>query len=152
MSKWAAYLFSIYIISTSLAFAEDVSLTDKEIIERLVRLEEGQVSLNKRLDDLIVSINSRFDDVNKRFDDVNKRIDGLEKRMDGLEKRIDNLHNEMINFMLWGFGVMFAGMFSLVGFIIWDRRSTIAPVIKSVKEIEATVEELKRREKLVKTP
>ncbi|MEJ7620102.1 MAG: hypothetical protein WKI46_04710 [Aquificaceae bacterium] len=38
-------------------------------------------------------------------------------------QRID----DVINIMLWGFGVLFAGMMSLIGFVIWDRRSALAP-------------------------
>ena len=40
-------------------------ITDREIVERLTRLEEGQKALNERISDL----NKRFDDFNKRFDD-----------------------------------------------------------------------------------
>ncbi len=63
-------------------------ITDREIVERLTRLEEGQKALNKRFD----SVNKRFDDVNRRFDDVNKRIDDLRAEMNG---RIDGLRAEM---------------------------------------------------------
>jgi len=45
-------------------------ITDREIIERLTRLEEGQKALNQRFDDL-------KDDMNRRFDDVNRRINML---------------------------------------------------------------------------
>ncbi len=41
-------------------------------------------------------------------------------------QRID----DVINIMLWGFGVLFAGMMSLIGFVIWDRRSALAPAIR----------------------
>ena len=37
---------------------------------------------------------------------------------------------DVINIMLWGFGVLFAGMMSLIGFVIWDRRSALAPAIR----------------------
>ncbi len=63
-------------------------ITDREIVERLTRLEEGQKALDKRFD----SVNKRLDDVNKRFDDVNKRIDDLRAEMNG---RIDGLRAEM---------------------------------------------------------
>ena len=38
-------------------------ISDKEIVERLTRLEEGQKSLERRLDDLRSEMNSRFDTI-----------------------------------------------------------------------------------------
>ena len=35
-------------------------ITDREIVERLTRLEEGQKALNKRFDDLRAEMNGRF--------------------------------------------------------------------------------------------
>jgi len=35
-------------------------ITDREIVERLTRLEEGQKALNKRFDDLRAEMNERF--------------------------------------------------------------------------------------------
>ena len=43
-------------------------ISDREIVERLTRLEEGQRSLEKRIDDLRSEMNARFQDVDQRFD------------------------------------------------------------------------------------
>lgn len=51
------------------------------IEERLIRLEEGQKALNQRIDDLIVSIDRRFEAVDKRFEAVDKRFDDLTATM-----------------------------------------------------------------------
>jgi len=62
---------------TSSVFAVEVAprISDKEIVERLTRVEEGIKALqqqiadtNKRIDDLKESTNARFDDMNRRFD------------------------------------------------------------------------------------
>ena len=90
-----------------LAVERQMSLTDKEILERLhilnlsiARLEEGQNNLITRMD-------------------------GLDKRMDGLA-----------NIILGGFGVVFAGIFALIGFVLWDRRTALAPAIRKNQELE----------------
>ena len=80
------------------------------IEERLARLEEGQRSVEKRLDDLRAEMNRRFDDVNRRFE-------------------------EMQNFMLWGYGVTFAGIFALIGFVLWDRRTALAPAVRRMDDM-----------------
>ncbi len=43
-------------------------ITDREIVGRLTRLEEGQKALNKRIDDLRAEMNGRFTAMDKRFD------------------------------------------------------------------------------------
>jgi hypothetical protein len=86
-----------------------------EIKERLIRLEEGQKTLGLRIDEL-----------DKR---LNSRIDGIEKRMDYL-----------VNLIY----VVLAGMFALVGFVLWDRRSALAPAIRRTRDIEEREEKLER--------
>ena len=43
-------------------------ITDREIVERLTRLEEGQKAINKRIDDLRAETNGKFAAMDKRFD------------------------------------------------------------------------------------
>jgi hypothetical protein len=86
-----------------------------EIRERLIRIEEGQKALNQRIDEL------------------DKRLGG---RIDGLEKRMDYLVNPIY--------VVLAGMFTLVGFVLWDRRSALAPAIRRTRDIEEREEKLER--------
>jgi len=58
-------LMAILLVPMVAAAVEKVPrITDREIVERLTRLEEGQKALNERFDDA----NRRFDDVNRRFE------------------------------------------------------------------------------------
>ena len=58
------------LILPSLLFAIETAprISDREIVERLTRLEEGQKSLERRFDDLRSEMNGRFEAVDKRFD------------------------------------------------------------------------------------
>jgi len=94
--------------------------------ERLIRLEKG-----------VKNLNIRFDEMNKRFDDL---------RSD-MNKRFDSLQG----FMLWGFGITFSGMFILIGFILWDRRTTLAPVVNETKELKEIIDHLKKDDQALKT-
>ncbi len=87
------FLFLAFEFSIGLCSAVEVAerISDREIVERLTRIEEGHKSLNNRFDD----VNKRFDDVNKRFDDVNRRFDDVNKRIDDVNKRIDDLGHIM---------------------------------------------------------
>jgi hypothetical protein len=85
------------------AYARDVSFTQEDR-DRIIRLEEGQKSLQRQIDDLKTSTQRQF----------------------------DNLYT----LILWGFGILFGGMGILIGFVLWDRRTALAPAIKKNKELE----------------
>lgn len=100
-------------------FAVDVAprISDREIVERLTRLEEGQKAIQQRFDD----VNKRFDDVNKRFDDVNKRFDDVNKRFDTLQ---------------WMFGIFITAALFIMGFIVkilWTQRKQLAEMEVSLE-------------------
>jgi len=53
-----------------------------------------------------------------------------------LRMELRTLRSEILGFMKWGFGLLFTGMLILVGFILWDRRSTLKPVKDELDELE----------------
>ena len=56
-----ASLMTILLVPMVAAAVEKAPrITDREIVERLTRLEEGQKALNKRFDDLRAEMNERF--------------------------------------------------------------------------------------------
>lgn len=87
-------LIANFISNSSLAVEEKLTISDKEIIERLTRLEEGQRASREQM------------------------IAG----QTSLQSQIGGLRN----LILGGFGVIFAGIFTLTGFVIWDRRTARA--------------------------
>jgi hypothetical protein len=91
--------------------------TRPTVEERLIRVEEGIKNLEKRIDGVETSLTKRIDDTNKRIDDLRADI------------------AEMRSMLLTGFGVVLSGMFALIGFVIWDRRTAIAPVARHAKEL-----------------
>ncbi len=119
-------LFVIINLSSIYAIEKADPISDREIIEKLTRLEEGQRGINQRFDDLNNSVNKRFDDVKVDINNVKADI------------------NSLRDFISGGFWVIIAGMFSLISFVIWDRRSALAPAIRKNKEIEEREEELER--------
>ena len=117
-------------LSNGQAWAVDAALrvTDREIIESLAELKAGQKSIERGLD----AIEKRIDGVDKRIDGLDKRIDGLDQRMDRLDQRMDRLESTMVA----GFGLLFTSMIGLVGFVLWDRRTALAPAVRKNRELE----------------
>lgn len=64
---------------------------------------------------------------------VNQRIDGLDKRIDGLQSLIYVL-----------IAAIFTQTIGIVGFVIWDRRTALAPAIKKNKELEEREEKIEK--------
>ena len=105
------------ILTPSLLIAVEKAprISDREIVERLTRLEEGQKN-----------IESRFDDVNRRFDDINSRIDDLRSEMNS---RFDTIQ--------WMFGLFISITLVILGFVLrmqWQmhRRQTRMETILEV--------------------
>jgi len=120
----------------SLAYQKTLGLTDKEIVERLTKLEEGQKALQKQMNAMQVQMDRRFDNVNKRLDDLNNRI--------------DKLINIMIGIMS-AFSVL---VVALMGLVFWDRKTLINAAVRKVEVdsrlVKALRELSKEDEKLAK--
>jgi chaperonin cofactor prefoldin len=101
--------------------------------------------------DAIGELKRDIQDIKERVIRLEEGQKNLEKRVDALEARMDKRFDELKGFMLWGFGITFSGMFMLVGFILWDRRTTLAPVAKETKELRELIELLQKDDQAVKT-
>jgi len=145
-------LFGLFVLLVSPVLAVEPAprITDREIVERLTRLEEGQKALNQRFDD----VNQRFDDVNRRFDDVNRRFDDVSQRFDDVNRRIDDLRAEMntkFNIMLWMLGTFITIALVILSFvlrmlwIIQKRQAQMETELeKQRKEIEFLMDVVRR--------
>jgi len=95
-------------------------ITDKEIIERLTRLEEGQKSILREMD--------------KRFEAIDRRFETIDKRFEAIDRRFDQLNNLIIGII----GAFSAIVAVTISFAIWDRRSMIRPFEDKVEELKKT--------------
>ncbi len=147
MKRLIFLLIVLSLLSPSMVQAVERAprITDREIVERLTRLEEGQKNLNKRIDDLDAKLNKRIDDLDaklsKRIDDTNKRIDDLRSEMNS---RFDTLQ--------WMFGIYISISLIILGFVLrmqWllSRRqtameSTLEAQQKDLEFIKSIIEKL----------
>jgi hypothetical protein len=136
----AGLMAILFVSGVSAAVEEAPRITDREIVERLTRLEEGQKALNKRFDDLRAEMNGRFDDLraemNGRFDDLRAEMNG---RFQAMDKRSDDLRAEMngrfqamdkrFDILQWMLGLFITISMIILGFVLrmqWQmqRRQT----------------------------
>lgn len=97
--------------------------------DRMVRLETKVEAIDKRLDDLNLNIDARFSE-------VNKKIDRLEDKFDG--------------YFMWGFGLVLMSIFGLIGFVIYDRRTTLAPVESKTEKIIKALKEAAEKDPVLR--
>ena len=83
----------------------------------------------------------------KEIQEIRERLIRIEERMvtkEELKAEIKDVKSEIKEFMLWGFGVTFAGIFALIGFVLWDRRTALAPAIRKNRELEEREEKVEK--------
>ncbi|MBI4648225.1 MAG: hypothetical protein HY738_16985 [Bacteroidia bacterium] len=96
------------------------------------QINEVRFTLDDR--DCLIRVEEQVKALTARIDDMNLRIYEIDNRMNN---RIDDLKNLIY--------VVIAGIFVLIGFVIWDRRSTVAPVARDIRKIKAILEELSEK-------
>lgn len=68
--------------------------------------------------------------------DLRGDLKRIELGQNNIQKQVDDVRKDLKDFMLWGFGITFAGMFTLVGFVLWDRRSALSPAVTRLRQLE----------------
>jgi hypothetical protein len=109
MKKMIFAALAFFLLFPYLVQARDVPFTQEDR-DRIIRLEEGQKSLQRQIDELRTALQRQIDDIK--------------------------------TFLLWGFGILFTLMATLIGFVLWDRRTAMAPVIYRTERIELALKQL----------
>jgi len=114
-------LFIFCALSPCLAVEVAPRISDREIVERLSRLEEGQKRLESRVDDLRSEMIARFEAVDKRFEAIDKRFEAVDKRFEAVDKRFDDLRADMNSrfaIITWMMGLFISLVLAMLGFVI----------------------------------
>jgi len=153
------------LISPALAVEIAPRISDKEIVERLTRVEEGIKAIQQQIDDT----NKRIDDTNKRIDDTNKRIDDLNESThrqindlkESTHRQINDLKestrqqindlkestNKRFDILQWMLGLFITVALSIMGIIgriLWLHQ-------KKLTQIETSLEAQKEEISFLKT-
>ena len=120
INRWVmVFAFPIFLLALPLCVRADDMKDIREIRESLIRIEERMVT-KEELKSEITSVRNE------------------------LRSEIKDVRSELKEFMLWGFGVTFAGIFALIGFVLWDRRTALAPAIRKSSELEEREERVEK--------
>jgi len=113
MKKIIAFLLLLLLVFTPIVGAVETAprISDREIIDALHQLD-------------------------KRVALLESGQAKIESSLAQLSGEVSTLRSDLMNLMFWGFGVLFSGWFILIGFILWDRRSTLKPIRDELKDLE----------------
>ena len=151
-------LFSV-LIHADVAFAVEVAprISDREIIERLTRLEEGQQSMGRQIEQRFQAMHKqteqRFqamqEQIEQRFQAMEQRMEAMhkqtEQRFQAMEQRMEAMHKQtgqrfqaMEQRFLsvekrmdaqWSLTLaLIMAIIGLVGFVVWDRKTALKPL------------------------
>ncbi|MFO7883242.1 MAG: hypothetical protein R6U68_00330 [Desulfobacteraceae bacterium] len=129
-------------------------ISDREITEKLARLEAGQKALSEKVSDLRTDMRSGQDALRAEMKSgqdalraemksgqqaLSERVSDLRAEMksglEALHKRQDDSNNTM----LFIFGSLISLIVALFGYIAWDRRTMVRPVMDQVNRLELQI-------------
>lgn len=117
-------VFIFLLMSSFVAQAQNTQ-RDDEIIERLIRLETQMAAMNEKFEIQMTAMNGK-----------------LETQMTAMNGRIDDLRS-LVYVVLGGIMTLICGLLAMMGYVMWDRRTVITPVVKKTKELEQGFEDEK---------
>jgi DNA repair exonuclease SbcCD ATPase subunit len=129
------WLFALFLtLASSAVMAVDVAprISDREIIEALTELKAGQKALEAKMDQHFEAVNQRFEAVNQRFAAVDQRFEAVDQRFESMEAGFNQRFNFLENLLM----VVIAGIFGLIGYIVWDRKTALRPVEERLLKLE----------------
>ena len=119
---------------------QEMKLRFEAIDKRFEAVDKRFEAIDKRFEMMNENINKRFEAIDKRFEmmneNINKRFEAIDKRFEDMNKRFEMMNENMnrrfetlTNFIL----ALTAGIFGLIGFMMWDRRTVVE---KAKREME----------------
>ena len=102
------------------------ALTDREIVERLTRLEEGLQGVRDAIQQLREDMNRQSQQLRE---DMNRQNQQLREDMDKQFARQFRLTLAVL-------GAFTALVVAIIGFALWDRRTMIRPFERTVRSLE----------------
>lgn len=129
----AALLVLPVLASPAWAVEAAPALTDREIVERLTRLEEGLQGVRDAIQQLRSDIQQLREDMNRQ--DQQLRED-MNRQNQQLREDMNQQFARQFRLTLAVLGAFTALVVAIIGFALWDRRTMIRPFERTVRSLE----------------
>lgn len=81
---------------------------------------------------------------------VETKVEALDKRIDDIHMQMNRIEDKFDSYFMWGFGLVLMSIFGLIGFIIYDRRTTLAPVENKTERIIKALKEASEKDPVLR--
>lgn len=78
------------------------------------------------------------------------RMVRVETKVEAMQMQINRLEDKFDSYFMWGFGLVLMSIFGLIGFIIYDRRTTLAPVENKTERIIKVLKEAAEKDPILR--
>ncbi|MEK7813676.1 MAG: hypothetical protein AAB296_07940 [Candidatus Desantisbacteria bacterium] len=126
---------AMFVVASPSISAAQVS--NKEVMDGITDMKVQIARLETKMEEALKAMDKRIDDMNGRIDDMNGRIDDVNGRIDDVRNDIKGDIEDLRGLVY----VVLSGMIALMGFVLWDRRTAITPVVRKAKELEQGFED-----------
>ncbi|MBI4823247.1 MAG: hypothetical protein HY805_03330 [Nitrospirae bacterium] len=131
----ALFVIVLIMSAVSTVHAKEMSFSQDDR-DRLIRLEtkfeEGQKGVQRQIEEGQKGLQRQIEEGQK----------GLQRQIDDLKTSNQKQFDDLRAFLFWGFGILFGGMGMLISFVMWDRRTALAPAVDKIKALEEREEVL----------
>jgi len=135
MKKYLLMILFLFYCLTSFTQSRAVPFT-LEDRDRIIQTEIEVKSLRNEMNVKFEGMETRFEGMGTKFESMETRFESIETRFDSQQKQLDNIYILLI-FIL-------GAVFSLIGFVIWDRRTAIKPVQREQEKLIEALKEYSR--------
>ncbi|MBX6423214.1 hypothetical protein [Thermosulfurimonas sp. F29] len=104
---------------------EGLRVTNEMIYEKLLEVEKRLVQLERRQAVLEAQFREFRESVDKRFEQVDKRFEEMRADMNARFEQVDRRFEQLYTFLWIITGIFTALVVAVIGFALWDRRTTI---------------------------
>ena len=99
---------------------DNINIQITNIQKEIQNIKHNQELLKQEMELRFESMDKRFESMDKRFESMDKRFESIDKRFETVDKRLEILANFIMTLM--------AGIFGLMGFMMWDRKTIVQKV------------------------
>ena len=103
--------------------------------DRLIQVEANVNGIRNEMGSFRNEMNSLRNEMSSLRNEMDAKFEAVDARFDSVNAKFD--------YIFWILGVVFAMMLFMLGFIIWDRRTTLAPINSEIEELKRTNEKMK---------
>ena len=150
---WLVLLPGLFLPGPAGAVEAAPALTDREIVERLARLEKGQTGLRTDLKQLREDMNRQNEqlraDMQQLREDLNRQNEQLRtdigQQMQQLREEMTGQFAQQFHLTLALLAAFSTLVAAILGFALWDRRTMLRPFERSVRSLEEDIGNNRRR-------